>query len=232
MSDKPKKGHSVGLGKVIGITIVALFIGILVGGILCLTVVVPELQKLNINIPGISTNDQNNNSNNNNYSNNNNNNYSNNNNNNNYNNSNNNNNNSSNPTVYYDGNGDFQITVPTSNGTYSGTMTANIQCQVQQNETNIQLSLDLIPLRTTGSLQQLMSPNNSDQKFNFTGTMQSSTQFTANAQGSTGSSTDAESFNFNVSGTIDSNTLTFIMTSQPDSQITITTQQITLNSNK
>jgi hypothetical protein len=229
VSGTQKKVHSVGLGKVIGITIVALFIGILVGGVLSFTVVAPELQKLGIELPGMNTNDQNNN-------------YSDNNDNHNsidYNNNsgdnqggiNNYNQAPTNPTGSYSGTGDFQITVPAPNGEYSGTMTANINCQVQQTGTNIQLSVGLIPTSITGSLQQVMSSSNGVQNFNFVGTMSTDTQFTANAQGTIGSGNNAGSFNFIINGIINQNTLTFTMNTQSNSQITVSTQQITLNSN-
>ena len=240
MSNNPKKGHSIGLGKVIGITIVALLIGILVGGILSLTVVAPQLEKIGINLPGLNTNDQSNNNNSGNNSpgystNDQNNNYSNNNNNDNSSNNsgsgiNNYNQAPSNITASYSGSGDFQITVSSNNGAYSGIMTANINCQVQQSGSNIQLSVDLTLTNVSDSLQQVMSPGQGDQIFNFAGTMSTDTQFTANAQGSTGSSDHPQTFNFNLSGTIDSNALTFTMTSQPNDQITVSTQPITLHS--
>jgi hypothetical protein len=233
VSNNPQKGHSIGLGKVIGITIAALLIGILVGGVLSFTVVAPELQKLGVKLPGMNTDHQNSDYSDNNDGNNNEIDY-------------NNNNNSSdntgginnynqapiNPTGIYSGTGDFQITVPTPNGVYSGTMTANINCQVQQTDNNIQLSVGLIPTSITGSLQQVMSTNNGVQTFNFVGTMTSTTEFTANAQGNIGEGNKAGSFNFSISGTIDQNTLTFTMNTKPNSQITVSTQQITLNSSK
>jgi hypothetical protein len=250
--EKPKKkGHSVGLGKVIGIVIVALFVGMILGGYLSFFVIAPQLQKMNIQIPGFSntnnqnTNNQNNNNNNtpttNNPNNNNGNNNSNNgnnnaspspsgnNNNNNQNNNgpaiNNNNPSPSNPTASYGGSGQFTLTMHDSGNTYSGTMTANINCQVEQRGNNIQLSVDLSPTSVSGSLQQAIPVGGSDTIFNFVGTT-SGTQLTANSQGTTG---NGQTFDFNLSGTIDSNTITFTMTSASDSQVTVSTQQISIH---
>ena len=64
--EKIKKHRSVGLGKVIGIIVVALFIGILLGGYLSFFVVAPQLQKMNIPIPGFTNTNNQQNSNNNN----------------------------------------------------------------------------------------------------------------------------------------------------------------------
>ena len=255
--EKIKKHRSVGLGKVIGIIVVALFIGILLGGYLSFFVVAPQLQKMNIPIPGFTNtnNQQNSNNNNQNNNNQNNNNYNNptnnpNNNNNNVNNNNNNNNMSpspsdnnnnnngpsvnnnnnpspSNPTATYGGSGQFTLTMKDSGNTYSGTMTANINCQVAQNGTNIQLSLDLSPTSVTGSLAQAIQVGSGDTIFNFVGST-SDTQLNANSQGTTG---NGQTFDFNLSGTIDSNTLTFTMTSASDSQVTVSTQQISLHNN-
>ncbi len=187
------------------------------------TVVAPELQKLHINLPGFSTSDQSNpnDGNNNGY-------------NNTYNSGNQGVNNynqaPSNPTGSYGGEGNFQITIPSGNGAITGTMTATLNCLVQTSGNNIQLSVNLLPISVSGNLQQVKSLNNG-QVFNFVGTMSTNTQFTANSQGSIGSGDNVQSFNFNLSGTIDSNTLTFTMTSQSNSQIGVSTQQITLHNN-
>ncbi len=232
--EKPKKkGHSVGLGKVIGIVVVALFVGMILGGYLSFFVIAPELQKLNINI-GASSNNNNQNSNSNpttnNPNNNNNNNGNNNNNNGNGNPSgvNNNNPSPSNPTASYGGSGQFDLTMQSNGNTLSGTMTANINCAVEQNGNNIQLSLDLSPTSVSGSLQQAIPAGGSDTIFNFVGTT-SGSQLNANSQGTAG---DGQTFNFNLNGSIDSNTLTFTMTSASGSQITVSTpQQIVTHNN-
>ncbi len=58
--EKPrKKGHSVGLGKVVGIAIVFLFVGMILGGYLSFTVVAPELQKLHIDFGVLGSNNNN-----------------------------------------------------------------------------------------------------------------------------------------------------------------------------
>jgi hypothetical protein len=234
--EKPKKkGHSVGLGKVIGIVVVALFVGMILGGYLSFFVIGPELQKLNINI-GVLANNNNQNSNNQNNNNNNNGNNNNNNGNNGTNSNNgngsqggvnNNNPSPSNPTGSYGGSGQFDLSMQSNGNTLSGTLTANVNCAVEQSGSNIQLSLDLSPTSVSGSLQQAIS-NGNGVTFNFVGTT-SGSQLTANSQGTTGS---GQSFDFNLSGSIDSNTLTFTMTSASDSQMTISTpQQIVTNNN-
>ncbi len=221
MSEKQKKARFIGLGKVVGIAIIMLFIGILIGTILSFTVVAPGLQKLQINLPGFSTNDQSNPNDNNSGDNSGNQNQG----------IHNDNQAPSNPISSYGGNGDFQITIPTGNGDITGKMTANINCLVQTNGNNIQLSLDLTPTSVTGSLQQAINPDKGNQIFNFVGTISTGTQFTANSQGSVGSGDNIQTFNFNLSGTIDSNTLTFMAISQSNSQIGLSTQEITLHNN-
>jgi len=252
--EKPiKKGHSVGLGKVIGMAIVFLFVGMILGGYLSFAVVAPELQKLNINIGNLGgsnnnnqSNSQNNNSNPNNYnSNNQNNNKSpstNNPNNSNPNNLNNNNNNNnqnqpgisnnnsppSNVTASYGGSGKFDVSMRSDGTSYSGTLTANINVPVQRVGNAIQISVDLSPTSVSGSLQQAIQAGGSDTVFNFVGTV-SNAQVTANAQGTTG---NGQTFDLNLSGSIDSNTFSFTMTSAADSQLTVSTpQQIVTNNN-
>jgi hypothetical protein len=244
--DKPKKkGHSVSLGKVISIALVMLLVGLAVGGILGVTVIQPELQKLHIgfgNQGDQNTGDQNNNNNNGNQNsapttnspNNNDNNYNNNptssdtNNNNQNNNQNqmaNNNAPISNPTGNYGGSGQFNIITTQNGNTYSGTISANINCPVQQNGNTISLNLQVTPTNVPNSLQQVVSIGNSV-TFNFAGTT-SGTQFNANAQGNTGG--NGPTFDLNISGSIEQNQLIFTLTSASDSQITISTpQQITL----
>ena len=133
----------------------------------------------------------------------------------------------SNPTATYGGSGQFTLTMKDSGSTYSGTMTANINCQVAQNGANIQLSLDLSPTVVTGSLAQAIQVGSGDTIFNFVGTT-SGTQLNTNSQGTTG---NGQTFDFNLSGTIDSSTLTFTMTSASDSQVTVSTQPISIHNN-
>lgn len=249
--EKPiKKRHSVGLGKVIGMAIVFLFVGMILGGYLSFAVVAPELQKLNINIGNLGgsnnnsqSNSQNNNSNPNNYnSNNQNNNNSpstNNPNNSNPNNLNNNNNQNqpgisnnnsppSNVTASYGGSGQFHVSMQSDGTSYSGTLTANINVPVQQVGNSIQISVDLSPTSVSGSLQQAIQSGTSDTVFNFVGTV-SNGQVTANAKGTTG---NGQTFDLNLSGSIDSNTFSFTLTSAADSQLTVSTpQQIVTHNN-
>ena len=252
MSDeKPiKKGHSVGLGKVIGMAIVFLFVGMILGGYLSFAVVAPELQKLNIDIGNLGSSNNNNqsnsqNNNNNNPNNSNPNNYNSNNQNNNNspnvnsptNNSNQNNNNNnnnqnqpgisnnnpppSNTTASYGGSGKFEVSMQSDGTSYSGTLMANINVPVQQVGNTIQISLDLSPTSVSGSLQQAIQTGGSDTIFNFVGTV-SNAQVTANAQGTTG---NGQTFDLNLSGSIDSNTFSFTLTSATDSQLTVSTPQ-------
>jgi hypothetical protein len=260
--EKPrKKGHSVGLGKVVGITILALFVGMILGGYLSFTVVAPEFEKLHIDFGALQSNngngnnsnnnnnDQNNNQNNSQNNNNNNsdnpnidnnNNNSNNNQNNNNNSSNNNNNQTqgpgtnnnnpspSNPTASYGGSGQFDVSIQNGGSSFSGTLSANINVSVEQNGNTIQFSLDLTPTSVSGSLSQVIQTGGSDTIFNFVGTT-SGSQVNANSQGTTGS---GQSFNLNLSGSIDSNTFSFKVTSASGSQLNISTpQQIVTNDN-
>jgi hypothetical protein len=238
--EKPrKKGHSVGLGKVIGIAVVFLFVGMILGGYLSFAVVAPELQKLHIDIGNLGgsdnnnqSNNQNNNNNNPNTSNPNNNNPNNQNNNNNNNNQNqpgisNNNSPPSNVTTSYGGSGQFDVSMQSDGTSYSGTLTANINVPVQQVGNVIQFSLELSPTSVSGSLQQAIQTG-SGTIFNFVGTV-SNGQVTANAQGTTG---NGQTFDLNLSGSIDSNTFSFTMTSAADSQLTVSTpQQIVTHNN-
>jgi hypothetical protein len=218
MSEEKKKGHSVGLSKVIGLALVTLLIGMAIGAVIGLTVIEPALQSLHFGDQG-NTGDQNNNQNNNNGNNN------------------NNNNNAnqppinsnpppSNPTGHYIGDGQFNAAIPAQDGSVSGQITANIDCVVEQDGNNIQLSLTFNPTSVSDSLQQVVTIGNSV-SFNFAGTS-SGSQFKANAQGSVGQGT----FNLNVSGSIDQDSLTFTLTSASDSQLNISTSQgIVLHSN-
>lgn len=245
--DKPKKkGHSVSLGKVIGVALTMLLVGLAVGAILGVAVIQPELQKLSLgfgNQGDQNTNNQNNNDNQNQNNvpttnspdnNNNNNNYNNNQGTNDQTNNNQNdngnqitNNNApiSNPTGNYGGNGQFSITLTQSGTTYSGTISAKINCPVQESESSISLDLQISPTSIPNSLQQVVSTDNTV-TFSFAGRI-SGTQFTANAQGNTG----GVIFDLNMSGTIDNNSLTFTVTSASDSQINISTQTTVLYPN-
>ena len=224
-----KKGHSVSLSKVIGIVLVTLLLGMALGGFLGLTVIGPELQKLhfgfgNQNDQG-NTGDQNNQ---------------------NSNNPNDNNQNGnqggtvinnnplpSNPTGSYGGSGQFDMTFTSNGQTFSGTISANINCQVEQNGNSIQLSLTITPTSVSDSLQQAISIGSAknDRVFNFAGTT-SGTQLNANAKGTSGSGNSGMTFDLNLSGTIDQNSLVFTLNSASDSQITMSTpQQMTLHPN-
>jgi hypothetical protein len=227
--EKTKKGHSVGLSKVVGIALVTLLVGMVLGGFLGLAVIGPELQKLhfgfgNQNDQG-NTGDQNNQ---------------------NSNNPNDNNQNGnqggtiinnnplpSNPTGSYGGNGQFDITLTSNGQTFSGTISTNINCQVEQNGNSIQLSMTITPTSVSDSLQQAISIGSaeSDRVFNFAGTT-SGSQLNANAKGRIGSDNSGMTFDLNLSGTIDQNSLVFTLNSASGSQITMSTpQQITLHPN-
>ena len=227
--EKTKKGHSVGLSKVVSIALVTLLVGMVLGGFLGLAVIGPELQKLhfgfgNQNDRG-NTGDQNNQ---------------------NSNNPNDNNQNGnqggtminnnpppSNPTGSYGGNGQFDITLTSNGQTFSGTISANINCQVEQNGNSIQLSMTITPTSVSDSLQQAISIGSaeSDRVFNFAGTT-SGSQLNANAKGTIGSDNSGMTFDLNLSGTIDQNSLVFTLNSASGSQITMSTpQQITLHPN-
>jgi hypothetical protein len=236
-----KKGHSVGLSKVIGIVLVTLLVGMALGGYLGLAVVGPELQKLGLNIGNMGNNgNQNNNNNNNQNSNPNNNNNNGNNNNQNTGDQNNNNNNNQNSnqgpinnnppptnmTSSYGGSGQFDITMSQNGNTLSGVITANINCGIQQDGSNIILALSISPTNVPNSLQQAITVGNGV-SFNFLGTI-SNSQFNANAKGTVGGGDS--SFDLNLSGSMDQNSLTFTLTSASDSQLSVSNQHsITLH---
>jgi len=223
-----KKRHSVSLSKVIGIVLVTLLVGMALGGFLGLTVIGPELQKLHF---GFGNQDQGNTGDQNNQ-------YSNNPDDNNQNGDQggtmiNNNPSPSNPTGSYGGSGQFDMTFTSNGQTFSGTISANINCEVEQNGNSIQLSMAITPTSVSESLQQAISigSTKSDRVFNFAGTT-SGTQLNANAKGTVGSDNSAMTFDLTLSGTIDQNSLVFTLNSASDSQITISTpQQITLHPN-
>ena len=134
---KKKGGRSVSLLKAIGFALIALLLGMALGGVLGLTVIGPEMQKLNLDFwnhgnqenTGDTDNNQNGNQSgiiNNNPT-------------------------PSNPTNSYGGSGQFDITITADGNTFSGTMTANINCPVQLNGNNIQLSLSITPTSVSGS---------------------------------------------------------------------------------
>jgi hypothetical protein len=132
----------------------------------------------------------------------------------------------SNATGSYGGSGQFDVTTLVNGNTYSGVISANINCAVQQDASNIIMVLTLTPTNVPNSLQQAINVGSSV-SFNFLGTT-SDTQFNANAQGNAGGSL----FDLNLSGSIDQNTLTFTMTASSDSQINASNpHSITLNLN-
>jgi hypothetical protein len=254
--EKPiRKGRSVALSGVIGFVLVALLIGMILGGAISLFVVGPILYKSNDN-QGNSGNQNTNYQNGNNNQgptsspNNNQNGYNqgptsspNNNQNGNYTNDNSTQNNNggqdmsnnnppiTNPTSQYSATGkQFSLSVPDQNGGQaSGTISADVSCIVQQSGNNIQLDLTVTPTGIPQSLSQAIS-SNSQVTFNFAGTT-SGSQINAQASGNAGSDSNSPTFNLNLSGSIGSNTLTLTVTSPSNSQISIsTTQPITLQS--
>jgi hypothetical protein len=131
-----------------------------------------------------------------------------------------------NVTASYGGCGQFDVSMQSGGTSNSGTLTANINIPVQQVGNTIQFSLDLTPTSVSGSLSQAIQTGGSDTIFNFAGTT-SGSQVTANAQGTTGND---QTFNLNISGSIDSNTFSFTMTSASGSQLAVSTpQQIVTN---
>ena len=186
-------------------------------------VVTPQIEQL----LNFGNNDSNNNENNNQNNNNNNINQNDNNNNGNSNSGNVNNNNPpvNNPTSSFGGTGQFDMTIPSNGNQVSDEISSNVNCALEQNGNNIQLSLTLEPQSVPSDLQPTFTPNN-NYAFNFAGTNSTSdsgTQITANAQGSMPGGT----FNINFNGTIDQlqDTLTFTLTSATNSPVSITTTQ-------
>ena len=240
-----KKRHSVGISGVIGCILVALLVGMILGGYLSFFVIAPFVQKIqqgngilgagnqnnnnnqNGNINPQPTGDQNNNNNNQNGNgspqptgdqNNNNNNQ---------------NGNSSqgvnnsnppitNPTGQYSSiSCQFNLIIPQNGAQATGTILANVNCVVQQNGNNIQLALTITPTSIPENLNQVIG--NSPVTFNFLGTV-SGSQINANAAGTTGPG-NGSTFDFNLSGTSSSNNLTLTITSAGDSQISVSTPQ-------
>jgi hypothetical protein len=216
-----KQGHSVALSGVIGFILVALLVGMVLGGYLSLFVIAPYVQKMqhgtdnngnignqsgNINPP--PTGDQNNNNNNQNG------------------NSsqgiNNNNPPITNPTGQYSSIGcQFNLNIPGKGVQNTGMILANVNCVVQQNGNNIQLALTITPTSIPENLNQIIG--NSPVTFNFLGTI-SGSQINANAAGTMGSG-NGSTFDFNLSGTSISNNLTLTITSVGDSQLSVSTPQ-------
>ena len=258
-----KKGRSIALSGVIGFVIVALLVGMIIGGAVTLLVITPYIGQLHQqgNDNQATTGNQNSN-----YQNGNNNqgptsipNNPNDNNQNTYNqgptstpnnnnnqantgNQNNSQNNSqsqginnsnpaiTNPTGQYSSTGSqFSVTTPDNGTQASGTISANVNCIVQQSENNIQLDLTITPTNVPQSLSQAIQ--NSPVTFNFAGTI-SGSQFNAQASGTGGSDNTSPNFNLNLSGSFGSNTLTITVTSASGSQISISTpHSVILQSN-
>ena len=253
--EKVRKGRSVALSGVIGFVLVALLVGAIIGVALSFFVIAPMFYGPNMGNNGNqNTNTQNGN---NNYgpttnpNNNNQNNYNQgptgnpdgNNQNGNYTNDNgtqnggggqglsNNNPPITSPTGQYNGSGkQFSLNIPDQNGgTASGTISADVTCAVQQTGNTIQLDLTVTPTNVPQSLSQAITSQN-PVTFNFAGTT-SGSQINAQASGTTGSDSNSPSFSLNLSGSISSGTLTFSVTSNSNSQLSITTTQpITLQS--
>ena len=246
-----RKGRSVALSGVIGFVLVALLVGMVLGGVISFVVIAPMLH-LGDNSQGNNGSQNTDYQNGNNYpnptgiSNNNNQNGNNNqgpisspNNNNNQNNNNqtsdNQNSNNSqgitnnnppitNPTGQYSSTGNqFSISFPNqSGGKDTGTITANVDCIVQQSGNSIQLDFTITPTSIPQSLSQTMQGN--AVTFNFAGTT-SGSQITAQATGTGGSDSTSPNFDLNLSGSFGSNTLTITVTSASDAQMSISTPQ-------
>ena len=196
------KGHGrvVALSGVIGFTLVALLVGMVFGGYLAMFVVAPYVQK---NQQGNGYPQGNN-----------------------YENSgtiNNNNPAPSNPTSSYGGSGQFNLAFNQNGNQISGTISANIDCDVEQDGDKIQMALTLTITTVSSSLQQVIGGGKS-QTFNFAGTV-SGSQISANAEGTVGSGDSAAAFELRLNGSIDGNALTLTMTSTSSSQISINTSE-------
>ncbi len=135
-----------------------------------------------------------------------------------------------NPTSQYSSTGSqFSLIVPNQNGGKdSGAISADVNCVVQQNGNSIQLDLTITPTNVPQSLSQDIQ--NSQVTFNFAGTT-SGSQFNAQASGTGGSDSTSPTFDLDLSGSLGTNTLTITVTSASDSQIAISTpHSITLQS--
>jgi hypothetical protein len=209
-STSEKNGRSVGLSKAIALALVMLLVGVVVGVALSVAVIAPIMENQHQNNDQGNTGDQNNGQNGNQPNNG----------------IQNNNSPPGTPTGNYAGNGQFSITMTQNGNTASGTIQANINCQVQQNGDSITFSMNVTPTSVSQGLQQAISTGNTV-TFNFEGNT-SGSQLTASASGSAGDSTN---FNMQLSGSIDQNQMVFSIQSAPGSQLSISSGQITLHQN-
>jgi hypothetical protein len=134
-----------------------------------------------------------------------------------------------NPTGHYSSIGSQLYVVTSQNGAQmSGTITASINCIVQQNGNSIQLDMTITPTSVPQNLSQLIESN--PVTFNFAGTM-SGSQIIAQATGTTGGGNTGPNFSLNLSGSFNANTLTITVSPGLNSQISVSTPQpITLQS--
>ena len=108
----------------------------------------------------------------------------------------------------------------------SGVISVNVDCAVEQNGNNVQLTVTITPTVVPQSLQQDIT-NGNGVKFNFLGT-EFDLQCNANEQGTIGSISQGSSFYLNLSGPFTQihDTLTLTLTSASDSQISISNSQL------
>ena len=134
-----------------------------------------------------------------------------------------------NPTGHYSSIGSQLYVVTSQNGAQmSGTITASINCLVQQNGNSIQLDMTITPTSVPQSLSQLIDSN--PVTLNFAGTM-SGSKINAQATGTTGGDNTGPNFSLNLSGSFNANTLTITVSPGLNSQISVSTPQpITLQS--
>jgi len=206
-----RQGHVVALSGVIGFTLVALLLGMVLGGYLSMTVIAPYYQKSQQGSGYEQDNGYPNG-------------------NGNPGTVNNNNPSPGNPTSSYGGTGQFNLAIFQNGNQISGTVKANIDCDVEQNGNNIQMALTLTITQVSSSLQQAVSSGKSE-TFNFAGTV-SGSLINANAQGTIGSGDSNAAFELRLSGSIDENSLTLTVSSTSSSQISLTTsEQVVLHPN-
>jgi hypothetical protein len=206
MSEETKRqGHVVALSGVIGFVLVALLVGMAFGGYLSMFVVAPYIQNnqqgngyQNDNGYQGSNNENTGTINNNNPS-------------------------PANPTSSYGGSGQFNLAINQNGNQISGTMSTNIDCDVEQNGNSIQMALTLTITQVSSSLQQAVNSDKSE-TFNFAGTI-SGPQISANAQGTIGSGDSTAAFEFRLSGSIEENSLTLTVSSTSNSQISLNTSE-------
>jgi hypothetical protein len=214
--EKARKGRSIALSGAIGFILVALMVGMLIGVALSFVVIAPFMQSFqqNNNYQGTDNNQNGNNNNNqgpsgtpsmsnNNPS-------------------------ITSPTSQYSSVGSqFSVSITDQNGKTSGTISADVNCAVQQNGNNIQLDLTITPTTIPQSLSQMM--DKSPVTLNFVGSI-SGSQINAEATGTTGQNNEAN-FDFNLNGSFSSNALTLTINSDSNSQISMSTpHSITLQS--